>query len=213
MTTIHSILINSNPLLQSGRNVRATRTSKSRTYGACLVGTVSVSTVERIAQELIEHEAKIAELTPVVESLLASLGKTVEEIGDIHREASKPWFEALFAAERAFRDARKGSKWDFYSLKDADREACKAQIIAAGFVDPYAQKEHNFLELHRQLETAQRGAAHIKEQNLTVGQQLVLSWHRDAGLAQSALGSGNAQWYVSKGYSVEIRTDIEVTTK
>lgn len=213
MTTIHSIRINTNPLLQNGRNVRATRTSKSRQYGACLVGTVSVAVVERVAQELVNHEAKIAELQPVVENLLATWGKTLQEVEAIHEAAKTPWYTALFAAEAAYRDARRGRQGGFYSLTPADREAIKAQIIAQGAVDPYAQKESTFLLVQRQLETAQYGAARIKAQNLTAGQQLVISWHRDAGLARQAMGSGNAQWYVSKGYTLEIRTDIEVTTK
>lgn len=211
MTTIHSILINSNPLLQAGRNVRATRTSKSRQYAACLVATVTLSTVERVAQALIEHEAVVADLTPILEGLLATWGwKDHAEVEAIHQAAKKPWFDALFAAEQAFRDS-KGP--NHYSMTAADRKAVQAQIIAQGHVDPYAQKEHTFLELARKLENAQRGAAHIKEQDLKVGQQFVLSWHKNVSNAQKALGSASVDYYRGRGYSVEIRTDIEVTTK
>lgn len=208
MTTTHTIHLNLNPLLQAGRNVRATRTSKSRKYGACLVATVTASTVERIAQSLIEHEATVAELTPVLEGLLAAWGlKSYAEVEAIHEARTKPWFDVLFPAERAYREARGRSH---VGLSDREREAVKAQLVAQGHVDPYAQKEHAFLEMARKLRGALKSIAHIKEQNLTVGQQMVLSWHRDADMAQKALGS--AQHYRERGYAVEVRTDIEVTT-
>jgi hypothetical protein len=210
MTTIHSIRINSNPTLQAGRNVRATRTSKSRTYKACLVATATVQTVEQVAQSLIENERTVADLTPVLEGLLASWGmKHHSEVEAMHTARMKPWFDVVFPAESAAREAR----GRYANLTDADREAVKANLVAQGHVDPYTQKEHAFLELARKLEAAKRSVAHITAQDIKVGQQMVVSWHKDVSNAQKALGSRDAQHYTSRGYKLEIRTDIEVTNK
>jgi hypothetical protein len=210
MTTIHSISINTNPLLQAGRNVRATRTSKSRQYKACIVATATAKTIERVTAAWVEHESTVATLTPVLEGLLAAWGLTSHaEVEAIHQARTKPWFDLVFPAERAARQA----KGQFANLNDADRAAVKARLVAQGHVDPYEQKEHAFLEMARKLKAAMHAIAHIKAQNLMVGQQLVLSWHKDISNAQKALGAHDAGHYRSHYYALEIRTDIEVTTK
>lgn len=211
MPTVHSIKINQNPKLQAGRNVRATRTSKSRKYSACLVATVTLRTVERVADALIEHERTVAELTPVLEGLLASWGlKSHAEVEAIHDAATKPWYDVLFKAERAYREARGQS---YVGLSDREREAVRASLVAQGHVDPYAQKEHTFLELARKLKTAMHSVAHIKEQNLQVGQQFVVSWHKDMANALKAMASASTGYYRERSYSVEVRTDIETVSK
>jgi hypothetical protein len=212
MATIqHSIQINTNPALQAGRNVRATRTSKSRRYEACLVATVTVQVVERVAAALVEHESTVATLTPVLEGLLAAWGLTSHaEVEAIHEARTKPWYDVLFPAERAYREGRGRPHM---GLSDRERAEVVASLVAQGHVNPYEQKEHTFLELARKLKGAMHAIDHIKEQNLTVGQQMVVSWHKDRANALKAKASAGSCYYRERGYSLEIRTDIEVTTK
>jgi len=207
MTTTHTIRINSNPLLQNGRNVRATRVSKSRQYGACVVATATQKTVDDIAIGLADHEAKVRELTPlVIAAQLEAGGISYKEAEAQHSALVHPWYTALFANEQKVRNHA------YLPLTVAQKEKAQAMTIAEGVTDPYTGPVNAFIDLYRKLDSAQRSVAHIKAQNVVVGQQLVVSWHRDAGMAQKAMGH-NAKHYAARFYALTIRTDIETVSK
>ena len=210
-TTVHSIQINSNPLLQAGRNVRATRTSKSRTYGAVMVATATQRTVDLVAHDMAAAEAIVVELKPVVSALLASWGKTHEQVMAEHKAHVDAWFTPLFAEERRLQDLEAGPRWR--GLSEATKAQAIANVEATGIVDPYKQTQHAYLEMARKLESAERSVANAKARNVIVGSQLVISWHKNISNARKAEGSRLAKHYQERGYTLAIRTDIEVTTK
>ncbi len=215
MTTTHTVRINSNPLLRNGRNVRATRVSKTRQYAACIVATATQKTVDDIAVGLADHEAKIESLTPVVQALLEQGGyESVQAFKAAHDAACKPWHQALYDEEGALREAAKAAnRGNYRQLTHAEYAQAKTNLEARGLLNPWTGLMGSTYENVRHLEMAQFSANRIKEQSIVVGQQLVVSWHRDAGLAQKAMNSRDVGHYTARFYTVEIRTDIETVSK
>jgi hypothetical protein len=207
MTTHHSITLKENALLQHSRNVRSTRVSKTRQYGACVVATVTARTVEKAVSRLLEHEAEIKRLRPLVEAAQkAAGGISVDEANVAHNALTNIWYTPLFENEALLRKPRPS-----YGLSDAQRDQAIEMTEAQGFQNPYKTPAWTFLELERELRSHELRAKRLKDQNVQAGQQMVLSWHRDAGLAQKRVAQQSH--YIAEGYALEIRTDIEVTSK
>ncbi len=207
MQTTHRIVINENPRLQCSTHVRAQRVSKTRQYSACVVATATARTIELKVTDLANHEAEIERIRPLLADAQAAIGGlTVEEAEKAHEVLAQAWFKPLFANEAKLRSPRPS-----YGLSDAQRAKAVEMTEAEGFTNPYTQPVHAFLELVRNLKGHESRARYIREQNLKAGEQMVLSWHRDASMAQKGLASQTH--YMARGYELAIRTDIEVTTK
>lgn len=56
-------------------------------------------------------------------------------------------------------------------------------------------------------------AANVRNRNVFVGEQIVVSWTMDVEGAQKSLAKPKARLLLAKGYTLEIRTDFEVVTK
>ncbi len=209
MKLVHSIeVLNVNQNLTHGM-VRATRTtSQGRRYTAALVVTVTARAVELETTRLLEAEREERAAAAALAVLLAETGMTVEAARAEHEAAIQPWFDALFANERKLQEGRTGLA---RSLSPSERERAKAMTIAQGIPDPYVSQTHAILEL----DDARARNAHVvkrlTERALKVGDQSVLSWHKDLANAQKALGGGSAQALRPEGMTVEIRTDITIT--
>ncbi len=208
MATVHRIKIQENPHLVQGA-VRAIRTSKSRVYGACVVGTATAKRVEDGVLTHADNLKAFAAVEILVSELVVKAGMTVEAAKAHHEAMTKPWFEALFANERAFINARKRSG-QYYPLTPTDREDVRAATVAQGHVDPYTGVVHELLEAAQRMRGLERAIEWHEKLNVKVGDQFVAAWSRDVGLAGKALASW-VKHYGPKGYTFEIRTDIEVT--
>lgn len=206
-TTTHRIAINENPRLQCSTHVRSTRVSKSRQYGACVVATATLRTIQMKASSLIEHEDAIERLRPLVAAAQVSIGGlSHDEASAAHEVLAQAWFKPLFANEAKLRSPRPS-----YGLSEAQKARAVEMTVAEGFTDPYKTPIYDFLQAVRELKAHEYRARFIREQNLKAGEQMVLSWHRDAAMAHKGLASQT--FYMEQGYSLAVRTDIEITTK
>lgn len=210
MKLVHSIeVLNVNANLTHGK-VRATRTTQGRRYTAALVVTVTARAVELETTRLLEAEQAERTAAAALSVLLAETGMTVEAARAEHKAAIEPWFDALFANEKKLRDGR---TLRAHGLSPAERERAEAMTVAQGIPDPYACQTHDILELD---DARVRNAYVVKrltERALKVGDQSVLSWHKDLANAQKALAGGSAQALRQEGMTVEIRTDITITER
>lgn len=208
MTTTHRIAINENPRLQCSTHVRAQRVSKTRCYGACVVATATARTIELAVTDLAHHEAEIERLRLLVASTHAAAlgGLSFEDAEKAHEKLTRAWFKPLLTNEDKLRAPRPS-----YGLSDAQRARAIEMTEAEGFINPYTQPFWTFLEHTRILKGHEYRARYIREQNLQAGQQMVLSWHRDAALAQKGIASQTH--YIARGFELTVRTDIEITTK
>jgi hypothetical protein len=212
-TTTHTIKINENPRIRAN-TVSAKRVSKSRMYEACVVATATAEGVADIAIGLADHEAKVAELTTAVAAALTACGfKTAEEFKAFEDQHGAPWLRACLATEKAMRDAKQaanGGRWSQLTL--AEYAECDVKTAATGLVNPYGGDYGALGKLIQSLRQHTYSVAHIKKQNVQVGDQLVVTWCRTAALADKAART-NAKWYGPRGFVLTVRTDIEVTTK
>lgn len=213
-TTTHTISINENPRICNG-TVSSKRVSKSRTYGACVVATATEKTVADIALGLADHEAQIAARTPALESVLNANGyESVEGFEAAHKAALDAWYgprhEARMKRSRE-REIETGKR--MYFLTDAEGAEVEAALEASGLVNPYGAVMGPLAKLVSALKGHQYAVARIKKQNVQAGDQIVVTWCRDSGLAQKALGSRDVKHYTARFYTVAVRTDIEVKAK
>lgn len=210
MKVTHRVAINENPRIQYGANVRSVRVSKTRQYGACVVGTATVAALAWVDAQLAEHEAEVQRLQPLVEAAQKAIGGlSFKEAEAAHRELAAPWYKPLFANEKLLRDA--GPRGSFYGLSDAQRAEAARMTVAQGLTNPYDHPLWTYLSLVRELDNHTFRAARYREQALKEGHQLVLGWHRNEAMAQKGLERHS--WHVTMGYALAIRTDIEVTVK
>ncbi len=98
-------------------------------------------------------------------------------------------------------------------MSEATKTQAAANLEAQGILDPYKQPQNTYLDLARKLQQSERTVQNHTARNIVVGAQFVVSWHKDVNNARKALASRDAGFYTGKGYSVAIRTDIEVKTK
>jgi hypothetical protein len=172
-----------------------------------LVATATSATEDWLANELAKHEAEVVRLQPLVEAAQAVIGISWAEANAAHEKLVHPWFTALHINE----DKIRRTLPRYTQLSNAQRERAIEMTVAEGFQNPYTGPVSDFLNLHHELERNTRQAAHLRGLNLQEGQQIVLSWHRDETLAQKAIVSHSH--YLSRGYTITVRTDIEVTIK
>lgn len=213
-TTTHTIQINENPRIGNG-TVSAKRVSTSRQYRACVVATATQKTVDDIALGLADHEKQEAEKTPAVMAALTAQGyESIEAVEAAYEVAAKAWHgpysEERQAIEKAVEQAT-GKRMHFAT--DEERRQAEAATEARGFVNPYRGTLATLTALVRSLRSTQHAIAVIKKQNVQVGDQVVVTWCRDAGLAQKALRSNDAGHYGARFYALAVRTDIELTVK
>jgi hypothetical protein len=173
-----------------------------------------VKTVEDIALGLADHEAKMAELTPVVESTLKANGyESIEAVEAAYDAAGKAWYSPFSEERHKIEAAVSAVTGKMHFATDEERRQAEAATEARGFVNPYSGTLAMLMKLVRQLKGHTQAVARIKKQNVQVGDQVVVTWCRDAGLAQKALRSHDAGHYAARFYSLAVRTDITVTSK
>lgn len=199
MKTVHTIQLN---------NGTGTRTSTSRVYGACLVSTVTQQVVDLAEAELQALKAKVEELTPLVSVLRDELGMTVEEAEKVHDARTSPWFRAWQDVEDEMREQMRATRGRFANLSNADRERARKIAVERGHADPYTLPEYRLVEAAQKLNAAQKAIEGYRKP--TVGDQCVLAWSRDAGLAMKIMSSYRVR--ASQGYTLTVRTDISTKT-
>lgn len=209
-TTTHTIQINENPRIRSG-TVSAKRVSKSRMYEACVVATATEKAIEDRAIGLADHEAKLAELTPALESVLKANGyESVEGFEAAHTAAIEAWYGPRHEARMKRADERGAETGKrLYFLTDAEGAEIEAALEAAGLVNPYSGVMGTIYKLVRSFHGHQSAVAAHKKQNVQVGDQIVVTWCRTSDLAHKALRT-NAKYYGPRGFALTVRTDIEI---
>jgi len=208
MAIIHTIKLDKASKRNKGV-VTAKRTSQSRTYGACLVVTTTDASVADDQRRKAETLAKLLKAETLRDALLAALGMTVEQARALCKEASDRWYnneDGFFATNKRIRTERTGSPRGYVSGLD---NLSKADLLARGFVDPYADGGPNSLiATHNVVECLTDALA--TWQDMEAGGQSVISWHRDVSLANKAVGGREARYFTSRGDTVVVRTDIDV---
>lgn len=201
MKTTHCIVINENPRLDSPNAVRV---SSTRQYGACVVATVTAQTIAWVEAQVAEHEAEVKRLQPLVDAALQAIGGiSYAEAKAAHKLLESPWWPALFLNEKQL--MRSGH----CGLSNAQKAEAVRRTVAQGLTNPYDHPLWTYLQLIHSLDNHTARAARYRWQEVKEGQQLVLGWHRDEAMAQKGLG--RHKWYVSMGYALTVRTDIEIT--
>jgi hypothetical protein len=212
-TTTHTIRINENPRIRAN-TVSAKRVSKSRMYEACVVATVTEQAVADRALKLADHEARVVELKPALDAVLKANGYgSVEAFEAAHTAAVQAWYGPRHEA-RMKRSNERGAETGnrFYFLTDAEGAEVEAALEATGLVNPTAGVMNTLHQLVRTLRGHEQSIATHKKQNVQVGDQIVVTWCRTAALAHSALKT-NHKWYGPRGFSLAVRTDIEIVSK
>ncbi len=209
MTTFYRVAIQDNANLTYCR-VRNPRSSAGkRHYTACVVATATVQTVELMAQKLMEAETALVRSTQELVSLTNRLGMSCAEAQQAHEAAQRAWWDLLHGYENKVREGRQGMS---RVLSDTDRKKAKDMAAADGHLDPYLPGQaYDIVETNRFVENARHSIDFHTKRNIKVGDQMVVSWHKDVQAAQKGLV--DAQDLKKNGFTLEIRTDIEVTTK
>ena len=213
-TTTHTISIQENIHVGNG-TVSAKRVSKTRTYRACIVATATQKTVSDIALKLAAHEKQVAELTPAVLSALKANGYETEAAFEAaHLAAVQAWWQPRTEERKKISDAVEAAEGKrFHFLNAAETIRADAATEARGFVNPDGGIMGTLKKLVWELSKDRSSVAQIKKQNVQVGDQVVVTWARDAGLAQKALKSRDCKHYSDRGYTLAVRTDITVVSK
>lgn len=206
-TTYYRVEIQENKGLDY-RQVRNPRSSVGkRTYSACVVATATLATVEHETNQLMAAETALARTDAELVALKARMGLTVEEATALHTAALTVWWALVRTYEDKVREGRVGLA---RALTDADRKRAKDLATADGHLDPYLPgNPHDLVELDRQNQNARRSIAHYTKRNVKVGDQMVVSWHKDVNAAQKGLK--DAQYLRQTGFTLEIRTDVIVS--
>lgn len=219
MALIHTIEINETKAHRSGV-VKATRKSATRRYGACLVATATEGTITKHREILKRYEAKAREAEAALKDAEAAHCMTVAAAraqfkSEDEREGGS-WFARLFAERDLVRDAaakRAGVnpddwRWRF-DQRDAIERQAVANLAARGEPDPYRKGgPHDVISAAQAAKSAARTVTGFRMPAL--GDEVVISWHRDAGLASKSAGSRTAGYYTERGWRVSVRTDIEI---
>jgi hypothetical protein len=188
------------------------RTATSRLYSCCIVATATEETIRQdvamVAKErecLAKAEAKLAELT-------AKTGLTPEQAAAEYKAIQDRWYKdenGFFPTQKRITNERlaKGIGTSFSHFSE-DRDQAEAELEAAGVVNPYKAPAREVTETAHSVSTRRAWLAQYTPVKL--GEQDVVSWHRDTALAMKALGSRTAEWKRKGGYTLAVRTDIAV---
>lgn len=203
MATTHTVSIKANPALHHG-TVSAKRVSRSRQYGACVVATVTQKFVLDRSAKLVADSDALLVATREFQAATAKHGMTLAEAQAKHDVDIKVWFDLCHAARQRIK-AERGITY----LSGLDKIA-EAEVVAAGTPDPYAVGTYNdILNAHWEMKKLTASVERLS-QPVEVGDQLVVTWCRDAGLAQRYIAGKDGRHYTEHGYTLEVRTDITV---
>jgi hypothetical protein len=198
MAYVHTIQID------DGRGGRVTekRTSARRQYLACIVATVTETTLGVHAVERAKMATELADWRLKLEARKAALGLTVPEAEERHEAARLRWYKPGDGFLEVL-DRYRG-----VGGQDRRHEAARQEMVSRGHEDPYdvagpwgvCEADHKVTGLAAGLA---RGCPPV------VGSQCVVSWHGTVALAQKSVGS--LKWLVSRGEALSVRTDITIT--
>lgn len=203
----HTIKINAERRING--TVSAQRVSETRTYAACVVATVTETTIAKMTAEFEQLKADIVTLEAELQALEAKLGLTADQAVAryevLRAERNTPEMEA---ARKAIRERFNDGT---YMYVFNNREAIVAAQVAEGCADVWNEPVAEIIYVASKLESRrQTVAAGIKLPE--VGAQSVISWSSTPALAAKDLKSHlrPGKRLFSLGYAFEVRTDIKV---
>lgn len=205
MALIHTIaLVNERSL---NGTVSSTRTSASRRYTACVVATATAEAVRLDQAWRAAEQAALAEAQAKLAEAQAQTGLSIEAAEVEHARLVGRWCnrkDGLYATEERLRRERGVTLWAPFPA-----DAAKRDLIARGFVDPFDGTGVGAVVMANQ-QVAVHSYDLACRPPVALGQQGVVTWCGSVALAQKALGSHGAKYIASLGYSLQVRTDIEV---
>jgi hypothetical protein len=216
MAFIHTIEINGNARM--GKVVSSTRKSENRRYVACIVTTVTEATVAFDAAQKVKAESELADwrVTLATRTALHN-GMTVAQADAWTKDATTKWYgrdetTGEKVGDYNYWSALEVARKDTGSMCHDDKSSKRAHqiMVSRGFADPYDYDKNpsGIGEAARHIESLERNLASWTPP--VVGTQGVLSWHGTVANAHKAVGAREAGHYLSRGYKVEVRTDIAV---
>lgn len=187
------------------------RVSESRAYTACVVVTVTETTIRLNGERCIAAGKSYEEWTAKLNERMAALGMTVEQACAQHDADSARWYDKTEGSFATFDKLRMAAGKPHAHITQFEK-AIKRDMIARGFADPYdTNGAYGIREAHFEATRLARILADWKAPLL--GSQRVISWHSTPALASKAMGSREASTYRESCYALSVRTDITVTEK
>ncbi len=189
--------------------VNAHRVSENRTYTACVVATVTETTIAKVTAEFEALKADVVTLEADIQALEAKLGLTVDQAVAryevLRAERNTPEMDA---ARKAIRERFNDGTYMYITN---NRAAIVAAQVAEGCADvwnePVADLINKIGTLCSRRQTIAAGL-----QLPEVGAQSVIAWSGTPALAAKELKSHlrPGKRLFSLGYAFEVRTDIVI---
>lgn len=205
-TTTHTISIRSNPAIQAN-TVSAKRVSKSRAYSACVVATATQALVDDRAARVAAAKAGLEQETLKLSDLVIQYGMTLAAAEAKHQVDVRTWFDLREATRKTILAELGRTYHTGIDNLVADR------LKAEGHSDPYTKGTYYDILLTAWEVKKHTHAIEHYSKPVAAGDQLVVTWSRDAGLAQKALASHSEHYCKNGHYTLAVRTDITITTK